>query len=189
MGDFPAATAAADAMDGSAAARHLRSRGPKPRYSPSAEDQRPQLGGELGPDLLQRQVDKVAANEGDCFFELSLDEVAAKIAAHMRRPEQEILQKAKLLEHCMQRAVRHSTREVVRRQLQRSMQGDGQQEDREDEDDDELESSDEDDGIQLVELKQKLQLLQQPGSDDGEQQERVTWFSRSSETIKWGKVE
>ena len=52
------------------------------------------------------------------------------------------------------------------------MQGDGQQEDREDEDDDELESSDEDDGIQLVELKQKLQLLQQPGSDDGEQQER-----------------
>ena len=91
--------AAADAMDGSAAARHVRSRGPKPRYSPSAEDQRPQLGGELGPDLLQRQVDKVAANEGDCFFELSLDEVAAKIAAHMRRPEQEILQKAKLLEH------------------------------------------------------------------------------------------
>ena len=97
-----AATAAADAMDGSAAARHVRSRGPKPRYSPSAEDQRPQLGGELGPDLLQRQVDKVATNEGDCFFELSLDEVAAKIAAHMRRPEQEILQKAKLLEHCMQ---------------------------------------------------------------------------------------
>ena len=130
----------------------MRSRGPKPRYSPSAEDQRPQLGGELGPDLLQRQVDKVATNEGDCFFELSLDEVAAKIAAHMRRPEQEILQKAKLLEHCMQRAVQHSTREVVRRQLQRSMQGDGQQEDREDEDDDELESSDEDDGIQLVEL-------------------------------------
>ena len=81
-----------------AAARHVRSRGPRERYSPSVEDQRPQLGGELGPDLLQRQVDKVAANEGDCFFELSLDEVAAKIAAHMRRPEQEILQKAKLLE-------------------------------------------------------------------------------------------
>ena len=39
----------------------MRSRGPKPRYSPSAQDQRPQLGGELGPDLLQRQVDKVAA--------------------------------------------------------------------------------------------------------------------------------
>ena len=36
----------------SAAARHVRSRGPRPRYSPSAEDQRPHLGGELGPDLL-----------------------------------------------------------------------------------------------------------------------------------------
>ena len=73
--------AAADAMDGSAAARHVRSRGPKPRYSPSAEDQRPQLGGELGPDLLQRQVDKVAANEGDCFFELSLAVAAEVLAA------------------------------------------------------------------------------------------------------------
>jgi len=55
-----ATTAAADAMDGvppltagSAAARHVWSRGPRPRYSPSAEDQRPQLGGELGLDLLQ----------------------------------------------------------------------------------------------------------------------------------------
>ena len=45
-------------MDGSAAARHVRSRGPRERYSPSVEDQRPQLGGELGPDLLQRQVDQ-----------------------------------------------------------------------------------------------------------------------------------
>ena len=116
-------------------ARHVRSRGPRERYSPSVEDQRPQLGGELGPDLLQRQIDQLGAREGDCVFELPLDEVAEKIAAHMRRPEQEILQKAKLLEHCMQRAVWHSTREVVRRQLQRSMQGDGQQEDREDEDD------------------------------------------------------
>ena len=35
-----AATAAADAMDGSAAARHVRSRGPRERYSPSVEDQR-----------------------------------------------------------------------------------------------------------------------------------------------------
>ena len=143
-----ATAAAADAMDGvppltagSAAARHVRSRGPRPRYSPSAEDQRPQLGGELGLDLLQHQVDQLAAHEGDCFLELSLDEVAAKIAAHMRRPQQEIVQKAELLEHCMQRAVQRSTREVVRRQLQRSMQGDGQQEDREDEDDYELDMS------------------------------------------------
>ena len=67
------------------AARHARSRGPRERYSPGTEDQRRQLGGELGPNLLQRQVDLLGAREGDCVFELSLDEVAGKIAAYMRR--------------------------------------------------------------------------------------------------------
>ena len=38
------------------AARHVRPRGPRVRYSPSVEDQRPQLGGELGPDLLQQDA-------------------------------------------------------------------------------------------------------------------------------------
>ena len=140
----------------------MRPRGPRERYSPGTEDERPQLGGELGPDLLQRQVDQLGAREGDCVFELPLDEVAKKIAAHMRRPEQEIMQRAELLERCLQRATGLSASEVVRRQLQRSMQGDGQQEDRKDEDDDELEFSDEDDGIQLVELKRKLHLLRPP---------------------------
>ena len=83
-----------DCMD--PAARHVRPRGPRVRYSPSVEDQRPQLGGELGPDLLQRQVDQLGAREGDCVFELPLDEVAEKIAAHMRRPEQEVMQRAEL---------------------------------------------------------------------------------------------
>ena len=80
-----------DCMD--AAARHVRSRGPRERYSPSVEDQRPQLGGELGPDLLQRQIDQLVAREGDCVFELPLDEVAEKIAAHMRRPEHAVIDK------------------------------------------------------------------------------------------------
>ena len=46
----------------------MRSRGPKPRYSPSAEDQRPQLGGELGPDLLQRQVANPSNGSISIFF-------------------------------------------------------------------------------------------------------------------------
>ena len=95
--------------------RHVRPRGPRQRYSPGTEDERPQLGGGLGPDLLQRQVDQLGAREGDCVFELPLDEVAKKIAAHMRRPEQEIMQRAELLERCLQRATGLSASEVVRR--------------------------------------------------------------------------
>ena len=56
--------------------RHLRPRGPRERYSPGTEDERPQLGGGLGPDLLQRQVDQLGAREGDSVFELPPDEVA-----------------------------------------------------------------------------------------------------------------
>ena len=88
----------------------MRSRGPKERYSPGTEDQRPQLGGELGrPGRLQRQVDQLGAREGDCVFELTLDEVAEKIAAHMRMPVREILREAELLERCVQRAAGRST--------------------------------------------------------------------------------
>ena len=52
--------------------RHVRPRGPRERYSPGTEDERPQLGGELGPDLLQRQVQSfknlVSARFGSDFY-------------------------------------------------------------------------------------------------------------------------
>lgn len=73
----PAAPAPAPARGG----RHVRPRGPRERYSPGTEAERPQLGGGLGPDLLQRQVDQLGAREGDCVFELPLDEVYT----HVRR--------------------------------------------------------------------------------------------------------
>ena len=44
------------------------------------EVERPQLSGELGADLLQRQVEQLGAHEGDSFFELSLEEVAESLA-------------------------------------------------------------------------------------------------------------